>query len=122
MRIVFLLVAFAAFATPSVACSPSDFEVVGFNASIRDDCRVTPCPVYVLTGQIKNNCAEAAGAQLKITTFDKNDAVVTTYEGWPASIRNIAPGGLYAFDVGPGVRYDVRATKITYEIIDARTW
>lgn len=48
--------------------------------------------------------------------------MVTTAEAWPASVRNIAPGGLYAFDMGSLILFDERIKTATVEIIDVRTW
>lgn len=123
-RNIFVAIAFVLIspASGAAACAPADFEIVGLNFTARDDCRLTPCPVYVVTGELVNNCATEAGAQLKATTWNAAGQVVETYEGWPASTRNLAPGARYPFDIGPGLRWNESASRITVDIIDARTW
>lgn len=113
----------ASIAAPASAkCFTAHFEAVGVQIAVNNPCTLTPCPVYAITGQLKNNCPQPAGAALKITAFDAKGLVVTTAEAWPASVRNIAPGGLYAFDMGSLILFDERIKTATVEIIDVRTW
>jgi hypothetical protein len=109
-------------APSQLICKVSDFAVEGFKARVFDDCKVTPCPALKLTGKLKNNCTIPAGAHLKITAEDKTGQVVDTVEGWPASIRNIAPGDAYAFDLGPLMRYRKNMSNFKVQVIDVRTW
>lgn len=110
-------------ATPAfAACGPTDFSVVGFRFAVTNSCAPGSCQAFRFTGQIQNNCAAPAGADLKVTAFDKDGLVVSTVEGWPASIRNIAPGSSYAFDLGPLMTFDPSVTRASIDIIDARTW
>lgn len=106
----------------TLACSASDFRVENFRATVYDDCRRTPCPALKLTGKLKNNCKIAAGAQIKITAEDARGIVIDTTEGWPASIRNIAPGESYAFDLGPLMTYRPNMKNFQVQVISARTW
>src|ERR1043166_2170919 len=87
--------------TTARRCQVSDFAVEGFAPKIFDDCKKSSCPALKLTGNLKNNCALAAGAQIKITAEDGKGNVVDTTDGWPASTRNIGSGATYAFDLGP---------------------
>ena len=107
---------------PRVTCSVSDFAVEGFSSRVFDDCRVTPCPALKLTGKLKNKCTIPAGAQIKITAYDGKGSVVDTVDGWPASMRNIAPGADYAFDLGPLMKYRSTMKKFEVSVIDARSW
>lgn len=104
------------------ACTPQDFAVVGFKPGVHNACRLTPCPTYSFTGKLQNNCGQPAAAQLKLTAFTKDETVVSTYEAWPASTRNIAPGAKYAFDLGYGINYDPVIDHVTIEIIEVRAW
>jgi hypothetical protein len=103
-------------------CSVADFKVEGFRATIFDDCRTRPCPALKLTGKLRNHCAVAASAEIKITALDSGGDVIDTIEAWPASIRNIAPGQAYAFDLGPLMRYRMGMERFEIEVIDVRVW
>lgn len=78
------------FETGGSGCSPSDFKIAGLHESEEDG-------IVTIVGMLKNNCNEAAGAQLKIVLFDKHGDVVDTSEPWPASISNISAHDSYAF-------------------------
>lgn len=103
-------------------CTAADFKVEKFNVRIVDECRSISCPSLKLTGYLRNNCALPAGAQVKIIALDNAGNLVSTEEGWPASVRNIAPGDAYAFDLGPLIRYQRTMDKFSIQVIDARTW
>lgn len=103
-------------------CRAADFTVEGFSPKIFDDCKQSSCPALKLTGKLKNNCALAAGAQIKITAEDAKGGVVDTVDGWPASTRNIAAGSTYAFDMGPLMVYRKGMKTFKIDVIDARTW
>jgi hypothetical protein len=105
-----------------MTCTAADFEIIGFTPRVVDDCTTRSCPVLKLTGKLKNNCSIASGAQIKITALDAKGNVVDTYEGWPASIRNIQPGEAYAFNSGPGMDYRHTMKSFRAEVIEARTW
>lgn len=107
---------------PPARCQASDFEVEGFSAKVFDDCRASSCPALKLTGRLRNKCDRPAGAQIKITATDKAGNVVDTIDGWPASVRNIQPGGTLAFDFGPLMTYRKGMANFAVEVIDARTW
>jgi hypothetical protein len=110
--------------SPSTArkCLVSDFAVEGFASKVFDDCKQSSCPALKLIGKLKNNCAVAAGAQIKITAEDGKGNVVDTTDGWPASTRNIGPGATYAFDMGPSMTYRKGMKKFSVEVIDVRNW
>lgn len=103
-------------------CMPTDFEVIGFSATAHDNCRLSPCPVLALTGELQNHCAEPAGAMLKVTAHNAEGRVIATTQGWPASVQNIAPGSRFPFDLGPLMHYDAAISRFEVLIIDARTW
>ncbi len=89
-------------------CQISDFAVEGFAPKVFDDCKQTSCPALKLTGKLKNNCALAAGAQIKITAEDGKGKVVDTTDGWPASTRNIDPGATYSWGPSSVVQRGLR--------------
>ena len=102
--------------------SPGCFVVEKFKAVVVNTCTVSPCHTLNLTGKLRNNCAMAAGAMVKITAEDSSGAVVDTFEGWPASTRNIAPKSAYSFNIGAVMPYQKSMKKFYVEVVDARTW
>ncbi len=112
-------------AQPKIAESvayPGCFAVEKFKAGVVNECSQSPCYTLNLTGKLRNNCSIPAGALIKITAEDSHGAVVDTFEGWPASIRNIEPSDGYSFNFGPGMIYQKNMAKFSVEVIDARTW
>jgi hypothetical protein len=74
-----------------------------------------------MVGELKNNCSESTGVQLKAVWRDGKGEVVETEEFWPASIRDIAPGARYAF--GGTFRIDTgRAKTMTLSVIEVRSF
>jgi len=73
-------------------------------------------------GNSRTTARSPPGPPSRSPAFDAKGLVVTTAEAWPASVRNIAPGGLYAFDMGSLILFDERIKTATVEIIDVRTW
>lgn len=107
---------------PVQACTVSNFQVEDFTPRVVDDCRLRSCPVLKLLAHLKNNCAVAAGAQVKVVATDQAGNLVDTFEGWPASTRNIAPGEAYAFDFGPVLTYRKSMKNFSLQVIDAKVW
>lgn len=103
-------------------CSATQFTVEKFASAVFDDCRATPCPALKLTGKLRNNCAMAFGAQIKITAEDGKGNVIDTVEGWPASTRNIAAGESYSFDFGPLMAYRPRIKRFSVQVIEVKDW
>jgi hypothetical protein len=74
----------------------------------------------VFTATVANNGNTACGVQLKVSTYDGQGAVVDTSDFWPASIRNIAPGGKENFK--SYLRYDKSVKKYDMVVISAKEW
>lgn len=104
------------------ACQVEDFKVVGFKVAVRDDCTASRCPVLKLTGKLVNNCSDPAGANVQITAYNKVGEVVDVVEGWPASIRNIAPGKSLPFSLGPLMPYRDEMASFDIQVIDVKQW
>jgi hypothetical protein len=51
-----------------------------------------------ITGRLLNNCDLAAGAQVKITTYDKAGSILSVDDIWPASISNIPAHSTFPFE------------------------
>jgi hypothetical protein len=107
---------------PAASCELADFKVEKFRFTVHDDCQASPCPAYDMTGKLRNNCSEAAGAQIQIVALNKAGEVVDEFSGWPASIHNIAPGAARAFNFGSTIEWRKEISDVTVEITDVRTW
>ena len=100
-------------ATPPRTCSPRDFTVSALKFRKEYD-------TLTFTGTVTNNGSFACGIQLKVSTYDSAESVIETKDFWPASIRNIAPGGAENFSYF--VRYDKAAKRYDVVSIDAKAW
>jgi len=78
--------------TARAECGTSDFTF--------HDLRAQPAGYGFtrITGRISNNCAEAKGAQIKITTYNRAGDILSDNDIWPASINNIPPNSEFPFE------------------------
>lgn len=99
------------------------FSIEGLRASVYDSCRRSSCLTVKLTGELKNGCDVAAGAEVQIVAKDAAGNIVDVIShSWPASTQNIAPGQRYAFDLGPLIDYRPDMKNFSMSITNARTW
>jgi hypothetical protein len=97
-------------------CSPSDFVISKLNAN-------SPGYGYVnINGMLTNNCAVAAGAQLKVVFYDKEGNIISSSDSWPASIRNIPPGSDFVFKLITSPAEASGMKKYTVQVQDAKVW
>lgn len=101
------------------ACSATSFSIQDF--------KIRPVsggfgPRVSLSGQLVNNCASPAAAEIRIVAKDANGNVLATKQGWPAGTSNIAPGKSVNFDLGRLFRYQPGMQAFTASIGSVRTW
>jgi hypothetical protein len=72
-----------------------------------------------ITGRISNNCAEAKGAQIKITTYNRAGDILSDNDFWPASIDNIPANSEFPFE---WLHTKVVFAKFTVTIISVKSW
>ncbi len=72
-----------------------------------------------ITGRISNNCAEAKGAQIKITTYNRAGDILSDHDFWPATINNIPANSEFPFE---WVHTKVVFAKFTVTIISVKSW
>jgi hypothetical protein len=72
-----------------------------------------------ITGRITNNCAEAKGAQIKITTFDRTGDLISDDDIWPARINNIPANSDFLFE---WIHTKPVFAKFTVTIISVKSW
>lgn len=112
-RLLLVLIA-AAISAPVIAkCSASDFAVSDLSGRHKYD-------RLVIVAKVTNTGTRACGVQVKASSFDKGDSLLDTNDGWPASVRNIAPGASENFTMH--LRGDRPASRFTVVPIDAREW
>jgi len=99
--------------TPAPACDPDQFEVTGLHS--RADSGYA-----IITGQVKNNCAEAAAVWLTATTYGKDGEVLDTEEFMPSGTRNIAAGSAYPFKAM--LHFDKGIEKYRVMPVGVRKW
>ena len=92
---------------PGHACSVSSFAVDKLRAR----------GVHI-TGRLLNNCDLAAGAQVKITTYDKAGSILSVDDIWPASISNIPAHSTFPFEWLSGGGVDTFTVAVT----SVKTW
>ncbi|HWU75442.1 MAG TPA: FxLYD domain-containing protein [Rhodanobacter sp.] len=98
------------------ACSSTDFAIKDF--------AVTPGAHGSLSmaGELVNNCAEAAAAQVEVQAKDAQGNVVQAKKAWPAGTTNIAPGQSVKFNVGRQFHYEQSMQAYTAGIVNVRSW
>lgn len=95
------VVAFASLALPAFAeeCRTSDIQVISYNVVFKKG-------YAAIVGEIKNNCALPAGAELAVAWRNAAGAVQEVEAFWPASISNIQPGASFPFSHSVGATLD----------------
>lgn len=114
-----LVVAAVLLLTPLVthaACSVTDFAIKDFKPG------VVPGGHMSLRGELVNNCATPAAAQIRIEIKDASGGVLQSKQAWPAGTSNIPPGGSVSFDLGRMFRATPDANSFTASVADVRTW
>ncbi len=101
------------------ACAPADFAIKDFKTSANGSGSATRLS---LSGELVNNCAEPAAAQISIEAKDSDGKVVQTKQGWPAGTTNIAPGATAKFELGRLFRYQSDMTSYTVSVVAVRAW
>lgn len=102
------------------ACGVDDFKIVKFEPS--EKTRAGGRRVYSLAGEVQNNCATAAAAELKVDAKDDSGAVLRSETGWPAGSNNIEPGKSAKFEFGPLFRYDEKIKFFGIAVSSTKTF
>jgi hypothetical protein len=103
----------------ALGCSPSDIAVKQADWHKTTDAGQGRTFVEIV-GEITNNCAEPAAAEVQATFRDRSDKVVAVDEFWPASTRNIAAHASYPFSRTNII--DASAYTMSVSVIDTRKW
>lgn len=98
------------------ACSATDFAIKDFKPVIGAGGRM------ILRGELVNNCAAAAAAQVHIDVKDASGKVLQSRQAWPAGTSNIPAGGTVSFDLGRMFHPTPDANSFTASVGDVRTW
>lgn len=101
------------------ACGPADFVVKDFKPSFNS---VGPATRISLRGELVNNCAAAAAAQIRIDIKDDSGKVVESKQAWPAGTSNIDPGKSVNFDLGRLFHFQSSMSSFTVTVTEVRTW
>lgn len=101
------------------ACAPTDFAIKDFKISANGSSGTTRLS---LSGELVNNCAEPAAAQISIEVKDADGKVIQAKQGWPAGTTNIAPGAAAKFDLGRLFRYQSEMASYSASVVAVRAW
>jgi hypothetical protein len=99
----------------NAACAATDFVIKDFAVSAGST-------KMIMRGQLVNNCAEPAAAQIEVQAKDSSGNVLQSKKGWPAGTTNIAPGKSVQFDVGRQFHYDPSMQTYAAGIVSVRSW
>lgn len=77
---------------PVPGCTVSDIGVDKLNARRQYENYIK------ITGRLTNNCAQATGVQVKVTSYDKAGNILGASDIWPASVSNIPGNSEYPFE------------------------
>lgn len=97
------------------ACATTDFAIKDFRPGMSG-------PRLSLKGELVNNCATAAAAQIRIDLKDASGKVIQSKQAWPAGTSNISPGQSVSFDLGRMFRPSPEINSFTATVVDVRTW
>jgi hypothetical protein len=98
------------------ACSATDFAIKDF--AVAAGARGT----MSVEGELVNNCAEAAAAQVEVQAKDSQGNVVQAKKAWPAGTTNIAPGQSVKFNLGRQFHYELSMQAYSAGVIKVRSW
>jgi hypothetical protein len=108
--------------TQNVAsCTTAKIEIKEVTWKFVDSCRASSCASLVGAATIINHCDSPIGVQIKLTGRDRNGGLVSVNEGWPASVKNIAPGE-YSFPIDTWLDYDPAINTIEVSVSDVKQW
>lgn len=103
----------------NAACSATDFSVKDVTAGASPE---SGSRGVVLTGQLVNNCATPAAAQLEVVAQSDGGEPVASKKAWPAGTSNIAPGKSVSFNLGRLFRYSPNMKTFAIKVAEVRTW
>lgn len=98
-------------------CSAKDFAIKDFRPTAAASGGRMSMP-----GDLVNNCATAAAAQVRVEVKDAAGKVMQSKAVWPAGTSNITPGQTSHFDVGRLFRAQPGMASFTASVVDVRTW
>ena len=95
-------------------CDASYVDIVNFRA----DFKIEPPNDYVMRGAatIFNRCPNPVNLKMKLSSYDKNGAIVSVSDFWPASIDKI-PNGEYSFSLDHHLKFDERISSFKLSVI-----
>lgn len=103
----------------NAACAPTDFVVKNFSVSTRQEgMRST----MIMKGELVNNCAQPAAAQVEIDARGAGGKVLQSKKGWPAGTTNIAPGKSVPFNLGRMFHYQSAMQTYAVSVVSVRSW
>lgn len=97
----------------ALACGPDQFEVSGLHTRAEGG-------YAVITGQVKNNCAEPCAVWLAATTYGKDGVVLDTEKFMPSSTQNIPAGFTYPFKAM--LHFDKGIEKYSVTPVGVQKW
>lgn len=99
--------------TSAPTCSAKDFTISDLKGKREYD-------YLTITARLHNGCKIAAGAQIKVSTYDAAGTLIDTKDIWPASVRNIEPGGHENFKT---MFRDTKGTKnFDTQVLSVKVW
>jgi len=104
------------------ACSLSNIKITLVKAKFESPCGDNKCkPILKGVATLENNCSDAIGVEIKITSYDKLGSPISTKELWPASVRNIPPGS-YTFSLNQYIDHDPSISSLSIVPVDIKRW
>jgi len=100
--------------------STSDFEIVSFQSRWYEDYLEVGQDTLKIIGELRNNGAVAAGAEIEVIARDVHGTLVDSETFWPASIRNIPPGGTCGIE--HSITHDRRAKTLEVKVVRVTIW
>ena len=97
----------------SGGCNVEDFTIRQSSGRMEGD-------YYKIPFSVTNNCANSAGVKIQMSLYGRNNTLLRTMTGWPASVSNIPSGETYNSEWLKRVDQDVYS--VTFKAVDVRIW
>jgi hypothetical protein len=110
MKLIAIAAVLTLFASSAaLACGPEQFKVSGMNMRVESS-------YFIITGEVTNNCTEAAAIWLQATTYSKDGTVLDTEQFMPSSTSNISAGSALPFKT----MLHLDETIVRYSVVPVR--
>lgn len=94
-------------------CSVGDFTIKKGTGRLEGE-------YYKIPFSVTNNCSKSSGVKIQMSLYGRDNTLLRTMTGWPASVSNIPSGETYNDEWLKRVNQDVY--RVTFKAVDVKVW